>query len=348
MTQDDWIRAITDAAAAWRDPNYPERDAAVKATLKAPNRFTEEGLAFALNHRMHQVKPKALRSWIGERSAREARTVGVICAENVPLDGLSEVLAAVLLGHHVVVSLSPDSPALLPAFLATVSDMAGIETEEVVRFVTERALFEEAGLVVASGDEETIEQLAAEAEAAGIPASRRWLRRRGLVAAVIDGTEDAEARSGLAEDLLLHEGVGPRSPAIIWAPAGREPDRLLDTLAGFRELYPPHPATEGTLSMPIAFLISAKQAHAAGPGFLLSKGEPEPQGPGHIRWSEYAALADVSDWLRSHRDALDFVVATAEVGERLGTDLPVVAPGDAHRPPLGGEQPGLVAFLSEG
>ena len=343
MRLDDWIRAISDAAAAWRDPEYPAREAAVKAMLEAPNRFTEEGLAFALNHRMHQLRPKALRDAFARPQASAPQTVGVVCSGEMPLDGLAAVLAVVLAGHRAVVALAPESPALLPAFFGSVADVADSEAES-VRFVSLDALFEEADVLVASGEEEVLDDLASRAEAAGIPAARRWLRRQGFAVAVIDGSEDAEARSGLAEDLLLHEGIGPRAPKVVWAPAGRGPDRLLDTLAGFRELYPPHPDTEGSLRMATAFLVAAKQPHATGPGFLLSKGDPAPQGPAHIRWAEYAKLDDVSEWLRTHREAIDFVVATDEVGAQLETDAPLVAPGDAHRPGLG--EDGLAAFLA--
>lgn len=340
MTPDDWMRAVSDAAAAWRDPDYAPREAAVKATLEAPNRFTEEGLAFALNHLMHQIRPNALRESVGARTAA-ARTVGIVCEAEAPLGGMSETLAAVLVGHRVVVHPAPESPALLPAFLGSVMEMADAEA---IRIASLDALFADADRLVAAGDEDALDDLAARADAAGIPASDRWLRRRGFAVAVIDGAEDAETRSGLAEDLLLHEGIGPRAPAIVWAPAAHGPDMLLDTLAGFREVYPPHPDTEGSLRMPTAFLAGSKQPHATGPGFLLSKGEPDPQGPAHIRWSEYTALDAVAAWLRTHLEEVAFVVATDGVAERLGTDVPAVAPGDAHRPPLW--ERGLLSFLT--
>jgi hypothetical protein len=340
VTVNDRIRAISDVAAAWRDPDYSARESAVQATLEVSNRFTEEGLAFALNHLTHQIRPTTLRDRLAQHAASEARTVGVVCAGEAPLDGLTAALAAVLVGHRVIVRPALDSPALLPAFLGAVEELA---EHEAVRFADLDGLLSEAEAIVVSGDEELIDDLTARAEAAGIPAARRWLRRRGFAVAVIDGKEDAEARSGLAEDLLLHEGVGHRAPSVVWAPAGLDPDGLLDTLAGFRELYPPHPDTDGSLRMATAFLVAAKQPHATGPGFLLSKGEPEPQAAAHIRWAEYASLDDIADWLRSHRAAAEFVVARPDVSAALDTDVPVVEPGDAHRPPLFDD--GLLAFL---
>jgi hypothetical protein len=343
MRQDDWIAAIADVAHDWQDPDYERRDEAIQATLEVSNRTTEEGLAFALNHRMQQLKPDALREWIGECAARETHNVGLLCGDAPPLDGLTEAIAALVLGHRIWIARSEASPALVPAFL---DDLLERTAEEPVRFVPRASAIEQADLLVASGAAEWIDDIKREADEAGISPEQRWLHRHGLVAAVIDGREDAEARSGLAEDLLLHEGIAPRTPSLLWAPAGLDPDAMLDTLAGFREVYPAHPDTDGTLAMPAAFLASAKQSHAVGPGFLVSKGDPEPQAEGHIRWVEYADFAEVADWLSERKAALEFVVARPLVAEQLEVDIPFVEPGDAHRPGLGDDVPGLVAFLA--
>ena len=337
MTAAERIRAVAHVAQAWRDPEHPARAAAVEATLEAPNRFTQEGLAFALNHRMHQATPAAQEAWMGSRSAEQSGVVGVVCGEGAPLSGWEAALAGVLLGHEAVIATSDVSPALLPTFWAEV-----LVPDGVVTFASRQEVLDRADALVAEGSDEAMHALAAEADAAGIPEVRRSLTSPGLSVAVIDGREDAAARSGLAEDLLLHEGVTPASPAIVWAPAGREPDALLDTLAAFRELFPPHPDTDGTLALPTAFLASAKQPHATGPGFLVSKGAPEPQGQAHIRWAEYASLDEVADWLRA-QPGRPLVVATPEVARRLDASVPTVVPGDVHRPTLGTS---LVEFLS--
>jgi hypothetical protein len=343
MTPDDWIATIADVAHDWQDPDYQRRGVAVQATLEAPNRYTEEGLAFALNQRMQQLGPDTLRDWIGGRTAREARNVGIVRNDAPPLDGLIEAIAALVLGHRVWVARSEASPAIIAAFF---EDLLERTAEESVRVVPRDLLFERADVLVASGTDERIDEIERETDEAGIPPERRWLHRHGLVVAVIDGREDAEARSGLAEDLLLHEGIAPRTPSLLWAPAGLDPDTMLDTLAGFREVYPVHPDTDGTLAMPTAFLASAKQSHAVGPGFLVSKGDPEPQAEGHIRWVEYTDFDEVAAWIDGRKDALDFVVARPHVAEQLDVGVPFVAPGDAHRPDLGDDVPGLVAFLA--
>lgn len=318
MMQEERIRAVADTARVWRAPEFPARAAGVEATLAAPNRFTEEGLAFALNHRMHQATPEALRAWTDGLEVQHPVNVGVVCGDDDPLAGWEAVLGAYLLGHRVAVGLSSASPAIMPAFFNGVMDRGEAGG---IRFVPQHQVAQQVDSVIT------------------------YQGKRGSVAAVIDGQEDAAALSGLAEDVLLHEGIGPDTPAVVWAPRGLDPDALLNALAGFREFYPPHPDTDGTLALPTAFFASAKQSHATGPGFLVSKGAPEPQGPGHLRWAEYDSLAEVNAWILA-RPGLSFVVATPEVAERVATDVPIVAPGDAHRPSLGERNPGLIEFLA--
>src|SRR5690625_7578985 len=59
-------RTLARVAERWRDPDYEPRAAAVEETLAAPNRFTEEAVAFAVNQQKALVTPDAPDSWLGD------------------------------------------------------------------------------------------------------------------------------------------------------------------------------------------------------------------------------------------------------------------------------------------
>src|SRR5690625_7069703 len=63
-------------------------------------------------------------------------------------------------------------------------------------------------------------------------------------------------------------------------------------MAAFRGVFPAHEKTPGSLKMHQAMLAAVEHPHAYGEGleFLVSKGPPEVQIPGHVRWSEYDDL----------------------------------------------------------
>ena len=342
------IQAIAKAAAAWRDPEHPPRAEAVRATLRRENAFTEEAIAFAVNQQMAQLKPKALAAWIEGRTSRQALTVGVLHRADVPLQGLPDLLAVVLTGHRYVGAVDAASPALLPAFA---DEVRGHAPELPVTFAQTDVLLGRADALIADVDEETRDGLEARCEAEGIPPERRLLRGRRYGVAVIDGQESGEERERLAEDVLLHEGQSRRNVALVWAPRDLPPDPYLDAFADFRGVFPVHPSTPGRLKMQQAFLEATGTPNAYGEGleFLLSRGEPDVQPPGHVRWAEYEALGDVAAWLEARAAEVELVAVRSALAGRLPPSLRVQPLGEAHRPTLDGRPGGydVVAFLEK-
>ncbi len=339
---------IDETARSWREPDYPARVDAVKATLAAPNTFTDEAIAFAVNQQMSLLTEEALHRWAPDPRSATSLAVGVLNAGNVPLVDLQDFVAVLLSGHRYLGSVSSRSPALLPAFATDLSSrVRGLSIE----FLNADAIFERAHAIIATGSDRTAEQIAARCEESGISAGRRLLRGHRFSVAVTDGRETPDELEGLAEDALLHEGYGCRNVAVVWAPAESSPDALLDAFARFRGVFPAHPDTPGRLKMQQAFLEAVNSPHAHGENleFLLSRGEPEPQQPGHVRWSEYSNLDEVVQWLARNRDAIQIVVMREEMCNRLGGNLPTCAFGDAQRPPLDWRADGrdVMAFLSD-
>lgn len=341
------IEAVSDAAAVWQDPEHAPRTEAVEKTLAASNTFTEEAVAFAVNQQMSLLQPAALAAWVGGRQAATPRRVGVLNAGNVPLVDLQDFLAVALTGHRYRGTVSSRSPYLLPAF---VDEVRARVPRLDATFLPADALFEAAEAVIATGSDETRQWAQEQCEAHGIPASRRLLRGHRYAVAVIDGRESEDELEELAEDTLLHEGRGCRNVALIWAPRGLSPDALLDAFAAFRGVFPAHAGTPGTLKMQQAFLEATGQPHAFGENleFLLSRGEPEVQPPGHVRWVEYDDLADVDAWLTERAEELQLVVARPGLVDRLWADVSIVPPGQAQRPALDWCPDGVdtVAFLA--
>lgn len=330
---DERIAALAATARAWRDPEHSARAEAARRTLAHHDLYTAEALAFAVNQAMHAAAEVSLRRWVGRYEATESARVAVWAGDPEPLAGWRDVLAVALSGHRAVVRQPETSPFFLPAFFEEVRQH---DPSLDVRFEDWETPPEGSDIVLGSGTDEAMDRLEARCDAAGVGAARRRLRGEGLTVAVADGKELADERIGLAEDALLY-AEARRRVRVLWAPEGTSPDPLLDAFSGFRELFPAPPPLDGRLQMPRAFLEAAGTSHAWGPGFLVSRGAPEPQPAGHLRWSEYRGLDEVRTWLGEARVGL--VVAAPRVAKRLGWDGPTVVPGDAHRPRLEGTDP---------
>lgn len=360
MTNEEFqlrVAAIASAGEAWRDPEYPVRSRAVSKTLEIPdNSFTQEAVAFAVNQQMSLLTSDGLAAWLAGRRAHSPQTIGVLNAGNIPLVGLQDLLAVLLTGHRYIGSVSSKSPALLPAFASEVSTRhGGLELD----FVESDELFDRADAIIATGSDETGRWVRDQAAAHHITQERLLIRGHRFAAAVLNGNETDEAYERLAEDALLHEGFGCRNVSVIWAPSGLSPDGFLDALARFRGIFPAHESTPRRLKIQQAFLEAMDVSHAYGDGleFLVSKGEPEPQQPGHVRWAEYGKPRDVIEWLDLNAEHIQVVTTDSDlVQARRDTDAYPSKPGftveplgNAQRPPLSWRPDGIdtVGFLSK-
>ncbi|NNE71305.1 MAG: hypothetical protein HKN29_13200 [Rhodothermales bacterium] len=335
-------RAIAEAARLWQDPDYPARKRAVRQTLAESNRFTEGALAFAVNQQMSLLTEDSLAAWLGTEAVANPIHVGVIEAGNVPFAGLQDYLAVVGVGHRFLGAVSRRSPWLLPAFADEVAEQGGPGSH----FVDNDAVVDVSDALIASGTDETIATLESACEEADIPS---LLRGNRYSVAVLDGGETEEDRLGLAEDALLHEGLGCRNVALVFAPKDLDADPYFEALSVFRGTLQAHPDTSGSLKMQQAFLAAVKAPHAYGEGlvYLVSRGEAEVQSPAHIRWVPYSELAEVSEWLAGHADEMQLIAARVAVREQLAIPVEMVDLGEAQRPPLDWKPDGVdtVAFL---
>ena len=332
MNTSVYIDAVADVAADWRDPDHPARASAVQETLDAPNRWTEQALTQALNRWMQRLTVEGLTNWLGEEAGSSSSTVGVLHAAAGPLSGLRDAIAVWALGHAYVGHLPESSPSLVKAFAEEVGDRCSNLS---LQFTDEETVLETAEAVLAQPEEsvEAVHQLCDDND---IPTGRRLVRSPVYSIGVVDGHESQDEMGRLAEDMLLFEGMGRRRLAILWAPRDHSPDEYLEAMAHFRGLFPAHPDTPGTLQMQQAFLEAQDQPHAYADGleFLMSRGGPEVQRSGHIRWTEYDDLDELESWVEAHTDELYAIIARRDLHNKLPDNLPIRTPGGVHVPPL--------------
>lgn len=346
IDQEALASAIEGAAELWKDPAYPAREQAVADTLLLENRFTEQALAFAINQQMALLVKEDLLKWVAGRVLTEPRTVGVLNAGNIPFVGLQDWLAVVLTGAAYRGVLSSKSPYLLPAF---VLDVVNAFPDLDLDFIEFDSLEGEVDGLIASGSDETIQVLREKSKEMELGLEQCLFRGHKYSMAVIRGNETPAEREKIAEDVLLHEGMGCRSVSIIWAPEELAPDAYLESLAHFRGVFPPHEKTPASLKMKRAFLDAIGASHAYGDGmeFLVSKGEPEQQEPGHVRWATYRTLQELAGWMEDHKEEIQLVFASKNSAEQLNVSVPVLPFGSAQRPTLSWCPDGIdtIAFL---
>ncbi|PSQ95789.1 MAG: hypothetical protein BRD55_09170 [Bacteroidetes bacterium SW_9_63_38] len=339
--QKSTIEAI---AADWRESDHPPRRSAVEETLDAPNRWTEQALDHALNRWMQRLTPEGLQRWIGDEDTALG-TVGVVHGTQGPLTGLRAALAAWTMADRYVGAVPASSPALLPAFAEAAGEQCP-ETE--IMFASVEETISRSDVLIGDPNDRIEEPLPVLCDDAGLSEAQRHLRPERYSVGLVDGHESEDEMGRLAEDMLLYEGQGRRRLALLWAPTDHPPDDYLEAMAGFRGLFPAHEDTPGTLQMQQAFLEAQDQSHAYAEGmeFLLSRGEPEVQKPGHVRWTEYEALDALDEWWQAHEEEIYAIIARPHLHDQCPDHWPLRTPGGVHIPPLDDDEgTALVSFL---
>lgn len=339
-------KAVHTVASRWHESDYGPRQRALEETVAAPNRWTEQALDHALDRWIHQLTMEAVERWLGTASGSTEQTIGGIHGEEDPFSGFRFALAACGLGFDYVGTIPESSPALVSAFVEEVArEIPSVEVD----FASEEEVLDRADAVCAAPREER-EAFEDACNAADVSKPRRLIQSPVYSVGLVDGHESEDEMERLAEDMLLYEGKGRRRLAILWAPRNYSPDAYLEAMARFRGLFPAHEDTPGTLQMQQAFLEAQDEPHAYAEGleFLLSRGDPEPQRPGHIRWAEYDDLEMVSDWREMHEHEIYAVIARRHLHDQCPEEWTLRTPGGVHVPPLDdADGKDIVRFLEE-
>ncbi|HUF08021.1 MAG TPA: acyl-CoA reductase [Rhodothermales bacterium] len=342
-------QALENAAGAWLRRECLEATSAIRQTLEAPNWFTPPALSVAVDRAMARVTAESLRSW-AERSGRFGNStvlkVAVLNAGNVPLVGLQDFLAVLLAGHDYLGIVSRSSPYLLPAFAETVRRY---DSSIGCRFVTLDEAVLRADALIATGSSATSQLIWKRFAAAGMPRHRALLRGSRTGAAVLYGSESDADLFSLASDVLLHEGRGCRSVAIVMAPAELEPDRFVEQANRFRRDFPPHAGTLLGVGRAVRLLNAVEEPFIHGDGFVLIEGDVALLEPCIVRWIRYNDESEPASWLKRNRRLVQVVVSSGSATHIIPEGIDGCRFGEGQDPPLSWCPDGVdtVAFLND-
>ena len=323
------IEAISTVARKWQNPDYAPRIEAEQLLFNTSSRATPEAVAFAINQQLPQLSVSNLTELAKHRWRFRSSKVGVVQHQGPPLGGLFEWLLVLLSGLEHKGLFGEEVDVLLKAFSDEVGSLYSNLRSSFEHI--EKAGNDLGGMIALGIDEDTSKIVSDFRER--IQSVPELTRSFQCSAALIDGKENNDEREDLAEDVLIHEGVGESSVRIIWAPEELNPDPYFESFAFFRGVYPAHERTSGSLQMKKAFLGAQGVPHAYGDGleFLISKGEPECLEPCHIRWVTYNSVSEVYEWVAEHSSRIHFLIARKKIHNRVFNDVPLLTPGEVHR-----------------
>lgn len=245
------------------------------------------------------LNEESLNKFTASVPEKEARTIAVVCAGNIPLVCFHDIVCVLISGNTVLIKMSGDDNVLLPFFLKLLTHYEPL--------FEKRILFADGKLgdfnaVIATGSNNTASHM--HYYFGSYP---HIIRKNRNSVAVLDGTESKEDLKNLGADIFLYFGLGCRNISKLLVPENYNFDSFFEAILDFGFVinnkkygnnYDYHRAIYLLESMP--FLDN---------NFLMLKESPDMHSPvGVLYYQRYKSNAEVTEYLDAGKDLLQCVV----------------------------------------
>jgi uncharacterized protein Usg len=195
--------------------------------------FTEESIRFAFSAVADDLNEKNLTDWTGDyphlQQTVTPKTVAVVMAGNLPLVGFRDFLAVLISGHKLLCKPSSKDTVLL-RYLA--DKLIHIEPKFAERICIEEHIIKGFDAVIATGGHHAVEHFHQYFQK-----YPHIIRGHRNSCAILEGTENTDALSGLFEDMFRYFGLGCRNVTKLYVPKHYDFQPLAEIVKKQIDLY---------------------------------------------------------------------------------------------------------------
>jgi hypothetical protein len=305
------------------DPLDAMEQAITKAVASNPW-FTASAVRYALQSLGDALEEENIHRWLEpykERINRQTglKTVAVVMAGNIPAVGFHDFLSVLIAGHRLQARLSSSDEHLLPA-------MAHILKADDTGW-TERILFtgkiqRPVDAVIATGNDNSARHFM---EYFG--QYPHIIRKNRTSVAVLTGDETPDELTGLADDCMLHFGLGCRSVTRLLVPETYDFSLLIRSFDQYRSFLD-HTRYHNNYIYNRSLCLLNNSPFLDTEFLILREQEDLTSRIAEIHYSYYRNIAEVTDFINRHSEEIQCVV-----GDRA---LPFVTVlfGETQKPAL--------------
>lgn len=185
--------------------------------------FTPESINQAIQGIAWMLEEENLKHWLKAYNFkdRDAKTVGIVMAGNIPLVGFHDLLCVLISGHYALIKLSRQDTVLMNWIIDLLIDIEPawknrIEKREVLKGMDS---------VIATGSDNTSRYF--EYYFRHIP---HIIRKNRTAVAVIQGNETEADLAGLGNDIYQYFGLGCRNVSTVFIPESYDIRKLFPAL----------------------------------------------------------------------------------------------------------------------
>ena len=196
--------------------------------------YTPEQVYFAIQSWADALTEENIDKWLSAYSAeaiqnnKNAQTVALILAGNIPLVGFHDFLSVLITGNKTLIKTSSNDQHLLP-FLAKYLIFIDESLKEKITFVEGK--LENFDTVIATGSNNTARYF--EYYFRDKPSI---IRKNRNSVAVLNGKETKEDLEALGEDIFRYFGLGCRNVSKIFVPKGYQFDAFFEAIFKYQDV----------------------------------------------------------------------------------------------------------------
>ena len=188
--------------------------------------FTPDNVTYAMQQWADLLTEASVDHWLSAYpSIEETKRIGLITAGNIPLVGLHDILSVWAAGHVALIKNASEDP-LTPVIIDLLNEIADEE-----RFVHHKDLLKGADAYIATGSDNSARYF--DYYFGKYP---HIIRKNRHSVAILRGDESEDELRGLASDIFRYFGLGCRSVAKIFVPAGYEFQPLFKAMYDYQHV----------------------------------------------------------------------------------------------------------------
>jgi len=269
--------------------------------------FTENNIRRSLFAWSEELTTDKISRWLERYTwgdTGEARKVGVICAGNLPLVGLHDVLSVLLCGHTAFVKLSSDDNLLMPALMKILMRFDQSVEQQIV-FAT--GLMKDMQAVIATGSNNTSRYF--EQYFGHLP---HIIRKSRTSVAILNGAETDEELKALGRDVFAYFGLGCRNVSKLYIPKGFQVDRIFNAFFEYNAIIHHHKYANNYDYNKAVWLLNNEKL--LDNGFLLLKEETSLASPtGSLYYEYYDDESELRINLETRATEIQCVVSHSDI-----------------------------------
>lgn len=209
-------------------------NSAVFEQAKAQNPwFTIDNQKFAFQTWANTLTEQNLNQWLSEYSIKRPlspKSILLVCAGNLPLVALHDLLCILVSGNKAILKLSKDDSILMKAAIDSLKniDNSFVPMIEIIDGITQVKNYD---AVIATGSNNTNRYF--EAYFSKLPSI---LRKHRNSVAVIHPQESIDNRTALGNDIFRYFGMGCRNVSKIYIPKNYDLANFFEVLEGWKDI----------------------------------------------------------------------------------------------------------------